>query len=503
MTSKGAIDVKPSGWMAVAVVLVLAGNATDVWAQFQEPGGGLGGRGASAGPGALPPGNPAETDDPRIDLDVRGMAMNTVLRRLEEHFGVELAPVDDAALETPITVALRGATVEEALLSVLVPHGLVAVKAADGYLIRPRRPGDDPQHLVEKGVPRIPLSECAQALLQGPDDTHRGLRLDEDQPQFRAIESLTEMGSPEAVAVLQEFLTTHDKNRKLKMKALASLGRIGSVEAVEAVGTFEEWAASRYADPPPWRFGPMDYAVDHFGGLDIQPLATCDGDGDEWAIFRWRKFEQTDLWATHSLGEGLWDEPVLLEIGEGTRPWYEGTFRLSRDGEQFAFSTLTIFDLSLFLQDEDEDGLPDRVEIRMPTQVRGPDTDQDGTPDGEDSNPLTPGQAPLDDAAQIRQAVFSIMFATSNCRQAIWVIGDDEWTEQEYLGYMGPVLRAGRVKEGLVNVTDISVELTSPTTATATIQDWEGMLAAGGHVAELVKIHGKWVVTEFQMTWIS
>jgi hypothetical protein len=47
------------------------------------------------------------------------------------------------------------------------------------------------------------------------------------------------------------------------------------------------------------------------------------------------------------------------------------------------------------------------------------------------------------------------------------------------------------------------VDLISTTTATATISDWEGNLAASGHQAKLKKLHGKWVVVEFKMTWIS
>jgi len=47
------------------------------------------------------------------------------------------------------------------------------------------------------------------------------------------------------------------------------------------------------------------------------------------------------------------------------------------------------------------------------------------------------------------------------------------------------------------------VDLKSPDTATATINDWEGNLAASGHLVKLKKLHGKWIVVEFKMDWIS
>ena len=47
------------------------------------------------------------------------------------------------------------------------------------------------------------------------------------------------------------------------------------------------------------------------------------------------------------------------------------------------------------------------------------------------------------------------------------------------------------------------MRIDSPTTASATISDYEGNLAGSEHDAKLEKINGKWVVVEFKMTWIS
>jgi hypothetical protein len=168
--------------------------------------------------------------------------------------------------------------------------------------------------------------------------------------------------------------------------------------------------------------------------------------------------------------------------------------------------------------DSDRDGLPDLVEARLGTSPREPDSDGDGTPDGQDSNPLTPKHKGQGDLGEIRQAVFSVLFATSGSQDALVIVegarpkGADDakaglpgehFASQEYYGHAGLVLRSPQIRRGFVNVTGLSVKIESPTTATATINDWEGGLAASGHRATLKKLHGKWVVVAFHMTGIS
>jgi hypothetical protein len=107
------------------------------------------------------------------------------------------------------------------------------------------------------------------------------------------------------------------------------------------------------------------------------------------------------------------------------------------------------------------------------------------------------------DEAEIRQAVFSILFATCDSDYPIYVVPRGEFADQEYRGYQGVVLRSPEIKLGRVNITGIEVEMKSPTSAVADITDYEAGEAASGHRAVLEKVHGRWVVVDFRMTWIS
>jgi hypothetical protein len=74
---------------------------------------------------------------------------------------------------------------------------------------------------------------------------------------------------------------------------------------------------------------------------------------------------------------------------------------------------------------------------------------------------------------------------------------------QEFFGYSGWVVPSAERQPGRINLAGMEVTLTSPTTAEATVTDWEGMLAASGHRARLEKKHGRWVLVQFGMAWIS
>ena len=153
--------------------------------------------------------------------------------------------------------------------------------------------------------------------------------------------------------------------------------------------------------------------------------------------------------------------------------------------------------------DSDKDGLPDSVEACLLTDLRNPDSDKDGLPDGKDSNPLTPKHSDANDVMEIRQAVFSALCATGNSQDAVVIVDRGDFAKQEYYGFGGVVLRLPEIRTGFINIVAIMVKIESPTSATATIADYEGPLAASGHEAKLKKINGKWVVVEFKMTWIS
>jgi hypothetical protein len=348
-------------------------------------------------------------------------------------------------------------------------------------------------------VPSGEVGELARLLLEGDASEGRsGFDLDGDDARVQAMRRLSEIATPEAVKVLSRFLTRPDADRKLKACAVAALGRTGTKEAVDALARFEQWAEWRRTVPGPFSFGDKEFAIHHFGPTRLESLMRHKGtDGRWWAVFEWDKFGlaneeggEPDLWVTSSTDGQFWDPPILIQRREPLMDWLrEVAEDRSRLGE--------------FTKDSDADGLPDLVESRYETDPANPDTDGDGVDDGEDGNPLTPGGQVTGDQAEIRQAVFSILFATCDSDSPLYVVPPGEFADQEYRGYQGVVLRSPEIKLGRVNVRGIDVEMKSPTSAVASITDYEADEAASGHRAVLEKVHGRWVVVDFRMTWIS
>jgi hypothetical protein len=359
------------------------------------------------------------------------------------------------------------------------------------------------------------LGSLRKILLREDPNINYGLSVPDEDLRLQAIKQLETDGSAKAVGILKDFLTAHHMNPQLKQHALTALGRIGTQDAVDAVTEFELWSKSRFAKPPPWKFGRMDFATDHFGPRQLNPVAkTADEKGKTWAIFAWDPYCTKDIWLTCSQEKGSWSKPILLHSPDMpaliamTRDAPDKAFRLQVKGDSVTVTCdakTAKSSIAESLKDSDKDELPDIVEARLHTDPNNPDSDQDGVPDGSDSNPLTPKHKKSDDITEIRQAVFSAFFATSDCRDAILIVDNGDFAKQEYYGYGGFVLRGPKIREGLVfvNVTEFIVKIDSPTTATAHICDWEGNMAASVHEARLKKINGKWVVVKFMLVEIS
>jgi hypothetical protein len=361
------------------------------------------------------------------------------------------------------------------------------------------------------------LQALRDTLLQEDTTTHYALSVPENDPRLKAIRKLRTIGSPEAVAILREFLTVDRVNcQHLKQHSLIALGNIGTRPAIDAIRQFEDWSKKRFIKPPAFQFGEKDHAIYTFAPHQLTPLAkTTDERNVTWAIFQWKCHSAVaEIWICKSLGGVLWSQPILLDLPDipefypfsrKYRKWDDKcSFQIKNDSIKIVVDEKTWESrISDHLVDSDKDALPDHVEARLLTDPNGPDSDNDGLPDGGDCNPLTPKHNDTNDVIQIRQAVFSTFCATSNSRDTIVIVDRADLAKQEYYGYGGIVLRSPKVRPGFVNITAIEVDIISPDTATATINDWEGNLAASGHMAKLKKLHGKWVVVEFKMTWIS
>lgn len=344
------------------------------------------------------------------------------------------------------------------------------------------------------------VAVATRELMAAAENPVHGLNIPSDDPRPRAIETLVAAGDTKAVTSLLEFLKLPYAERKIKQQVLLALGRIGSKEAINAITGFESWAAARHGAPPAFRFGVNDFPISHYQPLDVKPEATAQAnDGTSWAIFE----HPYDAWKggrfiTSSRDGKVWAPPVF--IGPVKNPRELLTALAAGETKPADVAS-----------DSDNDGLNDALEARLGTDPAAADNDKDGLNDGIDANPLTPrSNQASDDAAQIRQAVFSMTFATSNSRDVVILTGPAkrdparaDLRQQEFHGYAGWVIPCDRMRQGWVNLTSIGVKKIDGSTAEAGLNDYEGSAAAAYWTAKLKKLHGKWVVIEYRLAVIS
>ncbi len=366
---------------------------------------------------------------------------------------------------------------------------------------------------VTRNSEGIDIDALKKTLSMETPELRSTFRVRDENAQLQAIKQLESAGSEEAVEVLLDCLTSDKTDCKLKQNALTALGRIGTEPAIEAIKKFDTWSRKRYTEPQQFKMGRQEYAIDHFQSSDVRPLAQVkDKDNKTWAIIILSRYGGLDLWLTSLLENDLWSEPIFLNLPDfpglsmsrTEREKAIGKLQVEGDILKVVYNNVTYETrISNQLKDIDKDGLPDIVEARFLTDAKNPDSDGDGIADGKDSNPLTPKQKDVNDTMEIRQAVFSALFATSNSRNAIVIVDRDEFAKQEYYGFSGAVLKSSESRQGFVNLTSIDIRYQSEDAATVWISDWEGNMASSVHEAKLKKINGKWVVIEFRLTLIS
>lgn len=366
---------------------------------------------------------------------------------------------------------------------------------------------------VSRNAVDVDVASLRKTLFEEGPKNRYGLRIKPEDSCLIAIERLCESGSAEAVTTLREFLTHNRMDRKLKQHALVALGQIATEPATDAIGEFEAWSRKRFEEPQVFLFGLQESAIDHFAPYHVGPLAqTTDEKNRTWSLLPLNRYGQVDLWLTSLIEKDLGSEPIFLDVPGMPQPrrisettWdIKCQLQIKGDSLRIVCDNKTYESrISDHLKDADKDGLPDIVETRLLTDPHNPDSDKDGLPDGIDSNPLTPKHSKTDDITEIRQAVFSVLFATCSSQNAMVIVDREDFANQEYYGFGGVVLRAPKSRDGFVNVTSINIKYQSDDAATATISDWEGSEAASVHEAKLKKITGKWIVVDFRLTLIS
>jgi hypothetical protein len=326
---------------------------------------------------------------------------------------------------------------------------------------------------------------------------------------FLAIEGLCEIGTADAFQVIEEFLTRpvrHRFSRDLKQYALLKVASLGTAPAMDVIRSFDRWAETRRESPALFRIGLKDHGSAHFAPYELKALSTAlDRRGVKWAVFEWGVYPGTkerdwELWLTRSQEGGGWGRPVFLNI-----PFHryadDKRCRLQVEGERFLLDCQGAahrFTLAEKQRDTDGDSLADLVERRLGTDLRHPDSDGDGVPDGKDGNPLTPPLDRTDDTTQIRQAVFSFMYATSDSEDVLVVEQGRPFAKQEYRGYRGIVIPAPRLGQNCATLTRFAVTLDAADAATVEINE-SGLGSGAGWQIGLKKYHGKWVVVDYRL----
>lgn len=327
-----------------------------------------------------------------------------------------------------------------------------------------------------------------------------GVQIRRPDLRLDIIKELGEIGTPEAIGGLHDLLVQPDACALLKMHALLALARNGNAEAVRAIGWFELWAENNRETPPPFTFGPKVSAIYYERPTNVWPVGTAtDPGGTEWAIFRWDRFcgrydPSGDWWITKSPDGIHWDQPLLVkDVGEMAPPQVD-------EAERFLTEVrLGKRALDAFTLDSDWDGLTDLLESRVGTDPKVADSDGDTVPDGRDGNPLTPAGQVSGDEEEIRQAVFTFLFAAAGSEDPIYLVDRGEFARQEYLGHRGLVLPVPELQPGRVNVVEFNVSMESATSAKASIMHGQWAEAISNHTLSLQKLHDHWVVVESEL----
>jgi HEAT repeat protein len=95
------------------------------------------------------------------------------------------------------------------------------------------------------------LVSLRKVLFQTDSGNQPDLSVPCNDARLQAIKQLGKAGSGEAVHILQEFLTSHRMNLKLKQHALVTLGQIGTELTIDAIRQFERWSKKRLMEPLP------------------------------------------------------------------------------------------------------------------------------------------------------------------------------------------------------------------------------------------------------------
>jgi hypothetical protein len=245
---------------------------------------------------------------------------------------------------------------------------------------------------------------------------------------------------------------------------------------------------------------------------------------------------QSDWWIATYRG-GKWSVPLFTGFRSDSH-----TFDNSSD-QPANFQGISVRDLRdgkwvqafgddhSLADDADSDGLTDREEERLGTDLQDKDSDGDGLSDLKDGNPLAPKRELTEDE-QILAAIFEARYhvqAEFGGRQAAVFVAPTGAKPFELIGWMGPLIwsesRSTNLGKcygqgvGIIRfdprpdaedlpaktpVWDKYIQWNADhTEASATISTYFGGLNGTGYTGRVRKFGSSWVVVSMEMTYIS
>ena len=348
----------------------------------------------------------------------------------------------------------------------------------------------------------------------GAGNDYKGEYLKESH---EAMKKLLSIGSSVALDVLGYYLTTYCTDGTLKRLILVELGKTGSEKAINIIDDFRTWSKlNNFSNDNQWEWP--------------APIAQCKDEVDViWRVFAWKKYGIRNLWLTSSVNGVNWAEPILInppkmvETAQKVSNYHLNKFhgksviigdtilffdlggikhKLKCQGSIFTlfFDKLSFsFSSSELMNDFDNDGLVDDVELLLTTNLKSNDTDHDGIKDGVDFNPVVPNKYKSNDTTEIKQVVFFNEIATSNSKKTMVAFEKNERELQEYYGFGGYVIGSNSYIKGFASFSFHDVKI-SDNTAQITIQINTGSgenYRGEGKEIKLNKVEGKWYVVGY------
>jgi hypothetical protein len=306
-----------------------------------------------------------------------------------------------------------------------------------------------------------------------------------------AIDRLLQIGTPAAFDGIFQAMTSPTTEQWLKRLTLTRLGKLGTPDALAVVERFTEWAQRRPDITKSFRFGDRKFPV----APEVQATGN---DGTKWAMFSLgmsggnikRPTRESHWFVTRSKDGVTWEQPIYTGALPQPKKWLQ------------AIATAGAVERSL-TKDSDGDGLTDKLEQFLGTDLNKKDSDGDGEADAADPFPLTPRQQAIDDVHAICQAVFTLEYGSAPL--GILAIGSEILTSdkpqpaqvREFDGFAGWVMPATEtIPAG--NRFALAILEQTPTSALVQVDFW-----AIGERYKLEKKEGHWVVVEVVKAWVT